>query len=100
MQHPYSVSNLIVIKTPYLRESFQKSGKKVSEIIGNTLPSTAIPFAIVIAIVFGILFGIISALHKDTWIDRLIALVSTLGMSIPSFYLLGYLGLSYINTLI
>jgi peptide/nickel transport system permease protein len=38
----------------------------------------------VIAIVFGILFGIISALHKDTWIDRLIAL-STLGMSIPSF---------------
>jgi peptide/nickel transport system permease protein len=34
-------------------------------------------FAIVIAIVFGILFGIISALHKDTWIDRLIALVST-----------------------
>jgi peptide/nickel transport system permease protein len=53
----------------------------------------------VIAIVFGILFGIISALHKDTWIDRLIALVSTLGMSIPSFlvlfYLLGYLGLSY-----
>jgi peptide/nickel transport system permease protein len=51
----------------------------------------------VIAIVFGILFGIISALHKDTWIDRLIALVP--GMSIPSFlvlfYLLGYLGLSY-----
>jgi hypothetical protein len=35
MQHPYSVSNLIVIKTPYLRESFQKSGKKVSEIIGT-----------------------------------------------------------------
>jgi peptide/nickel transport system permease protein len=32
---------------------------------------------------FRYLFGIISALHKDTWIDRLIALVST-GMSIPS----------------
>lgn len=39
----FSFSNLnLVIKTPYLRESFQKSGKKVSEIIGNTLPSTAI----------------------------------------------------------
>jgi peptide/nickel transport system permease protein len=38
----------------------------------------------VIAIVFGILFGIISALHKDTWIDRLIA--KHLGMSIPSFF--------------
>jgi peptide/nickel transport system permease protein len=78
----------VVLKTPYLRESFQKSGKKVSQIIGNTLPSTAILalFAIVIAIVFGILFGIISAVYKDTWIDRVIALVSTLGMSIPSFF--------------
>jgi peptide/nickel transport system permease protein len=48
-----------------------------------------------IAIVFGILFGIISALHKDTWIDRLIVLCKHTGMSIPSFsvpfYLLGYL---------
>jgi peptide/nickel transport system permease protein len=93
----------LVIKTPYLRESFQKSGKKVSEIIGNTLPSTAIlAFCNCDCYCFRILFGIISALHKDTWIDRLIALVSTLGMSIPSFlvlfYLLGYLGLSYINT--
>lgn len=80
--------NNIVVKTPYLRESFTKSGKKVSQIIGNTLPNTAILalFAIVIAIVFGIIFGIISALHKDTWIDRVIALISTLGMSIPSFF--------------
>jgi peptide/nickel transport system permease protein len=99
----FSFSNLnLVIKT-LSEESFQKSGKKVSEIIGNTLPSTAILafFAIVIAIVFGILFGIISALHKDTWIDRLIALVSTLGMSIPPFlvpfYLLGYLVLYCTN---
>jgi peptide/nickel transport system permease protein len=51
------------------------------------LPNTAILalFAIIIAIVFGIIFGIISALHKDSWIDRVIALISTLGMSIPSF---------------
>jgi peptide/nickel transport system permease protein len=78
----------VVLKTPYLRESFQKSGKKVSQIIGNTLPNTAMLalFAIVIAITFGILFGIVSALNKDTWIDRAIALVSTLGMSIPSFF--------------
>lgn len=81
-------NSIVVLKTPYLRESFQKSGKKVSEIIGNTLPSTAILalFAIIIAIAFGVLLGIISALHKDSWIDRLIAFVSTLGMSIPSFF--------------
>lgn len=78
----------VVLKTPYLRESFQKSGKKVSEVIGNTLPNTMILalFAIAIAIVIGILLGILSALYKDTWIDRITALISTLGMSIPSFF--------------
>lgn len=77
-----------VIKTPYLRESFQKSGKKVTEVIGNTLPNTFILalFAIVIAIVIGVFLGIISALYKDTLLDRIIALISTLGMSIPSFF--------------
>ncbi|WP_396149976.1 ABC transporter permease [Flavobacterium sp.] len=77
-----------VFKTPYLRESFQKSGKKVTEVIGNTLPNTFILalFAIVIAIVIGVFLGIISALYKDTFLDRMIALISTLGMSVPSFF--------------
>ena len=85
----FSVGNtVVVLKAPYLRESFQKSGKKVSEIIGNTLPNTFILaiFAIIIAIGIGIILGIISALYKDTWLDRLIALISTLGMSVPSFF--------------
>jgi peptide/nickel transport system permease protein len=78
----------IVLKTPYLRESFHKTGKSVTEIISNTLPNTAILalFAILIAIVIGIIGGIISALHKDTFIDRIIAVISTLGMSVPSFF--------------
>lgn len=77
-----------VLKTPYLRESFQKSGKKVTDVIWNTLPNTFILalFAIVIAIVIGVFLGIISALYKDTLLDRIIALISTLGMSIPSFF--------------
>jgi peptide/nickel transport system permease protein len=81
-------STSVVLKTPYLRESFQKSGKKVSDVIGNTLPNTILLalFAIIIAIVIGIFLGIISALYKDTLLDRLIALFSTLGMSIPSFF--------------
>lgn len=85
----FSVANTVLaVKAPYLRESFQKSGKKVSEIIGNTLPNTFILalFAIIIAIGIGIILGIISALYKDTWLDRLIALISTLGMSVPSFF--------------
>jgi peptide/nickel transport system permease protein len=81
-------STAVVLKTPYLRESFQKSGKKVTQVIGDTLPNTIVLafFAIIIAIVAGILLGIVSARYKDTWIDRAIALVSTLGMSLPSFF--------------
>lgn len=85
----FSVGNsAVVLKTPYLRESFQKSGKKVTQVIGDTLPNTVILafFAIVIAILIGIVLGIVSAVYKDSWLDRLIALVSTLGMSVPSFF--------------
>lgn len=78
----------MVLKTPYLRESFQKSGKKVTDVIANTLPNTIILafVAITIAIFIGIALGVVSALFKDTLTDRLIALLSTLGMSIPSFF--------------
>jgi len=78
----------LVLKQPYLRQSFQKNGKKVSEVIAETLPNTAIlaVFAIVIAMVLGVLLGVFSAVLKDTFFDRLIAVVSTLGMSIPSFF--------------
>jgi peptide/nickel transport system permease protein len=77
-----------VIKYPYLRESFTKQGKKVSQVIGETIPNTFVLAisAIVIAIILGIIFGIISALYKDTWIDKTIQILSTLGMSVPSFF--------------
>ncbi|NRB83988.1 MAG: ABC transporter permease [Winogradskyella sp.] len=77
-----------VLKTPYLRESFNKQGKKVTEVIGETIPNTFVlaVSAIIIAIVLGIVFGIISALYKDTWIDKSIQVLSTFGMSVPSFF--------------
>jgi peptide/nickel transport system permease protein len=77
-----------VIKYPYLRESFTKQGKKVTQVIGETIPNTFVLAisAIVIAISLGIIFGIISALYKDTWIDKSIQILSTLGMSVPSFF--------------
>lgn len=82
------VNTTIVIKTPYLRESFQKSGKEVTQVIADTLPNTIVLAfsAITIAIVTGIFLGIVSALYKETWLDRMIALLSTLGMSLPSFF--------------
>ncbi|WP_313113745.1 ABC transporter permease [Aequorivita sediminis] len=87
--HLFTVKNTsVVIKTPYLRESFQKNGKEVSEVIAETLPNTFIlaVSAIVIAIFIGVLLGVISVLFKDGFIDKMIQLVSTLGMSVPSFF--------------
>ncbi|MBU2920007.1 ABC transporter permease [Winogradskyella psychrotolerans] len=77
-----------VVKTPYLRESFTKQGKKVTQVIGETIPNTFVLAisAIVIAIILGVVFGIISALYKDTWIDKSIQILSTFGMSVPSFF--------------
>jgi len=78
----------VAIKTPYLRESFQKNGKSVSAVIAETLPNTAIlaVSAITIAMLLGILLGIISVVFKDRFLDRFIQLVSTFGMSVPSFF--------------
>lgn len=76
------------IKFPYLRTSFAKQGKKVSQVIAETLPNTFVlaVSAILIAIIIGLIFGIISALKKDTWIDRSVQVLSTFGMSVPSFF--------------
>ena len=42
--------------------------------------------AILIAIVIGLFFGIISALNKGNYIDIFIQFISTIGMSVPSFF--------------
>ena len=78
----------LVVKLPYLRKSFQKTDKNVSQVIAETLPNTAVLAiaAITIALCIGVVFGVFSALYKDTYFDRIIAVLSTLGMSVPSFF--------------
>ena len=77
----------VIFKAPYLRRSYQ-SQRRVSEIIGGAFPQTALlaVVAMVFAFIVGVTLGIISALHKDTWIDRTTLVLSTLGMSLPSFF--------------
>ena len=85
----FTVGNtVVVLKTPYLRESFQKNGKKVSKVIAETLPNTVVlaVSAIIIAMLLGVFLGIVSVLFKDGLIDKFIQLISTLGMSVPSFF--------------
>ncbi|MDB9964219.1 ABC transporter permease [Vicingaceae bacterium] len=83
-----STSNfLIVLKAPYLRKSYQ-SKKKVSSILIESLPETAVLAlaSISIASVLGILLGVLSALYKDGWLDKVLLLLATSGMALPSFF--------------
>ena len=77
----------VVAKAPYLRKSYQ-SKKKVSEIIAESLPETAVLAlaSIIIATILGILFGVISALMQDSWLDKTLLLIATSGMALPSFF--------------
>ena len=78
----------IVIKYPYLRESFVKRGKSVTSVISDTFPNTFVLAltSISIALLIGILLGVVSAVYKNSWLDRLALFFSVLGMSIPSFF--------------
>ena len=60
----------------------------VSQILRDTLPNTFVlaSSSIFIALILGTFLGILSALYKDHWVDKLILVVSTLGMSLPSFF--------------
>ncbi len=80
-------STSVVLKAPYLRRSYQ-SQRRVSDILSTAFPQTAILalVAMLFALAVGITLGVLAALHKDTWIDRTILVVSTLGMSLPSFF--------------
>ena len=78
----------IVLKYPYLRESFVKRNKSVFSIIQESFPNTLYLAlsSILLALVIGLNLGILSAIFKNTIIDRSILMFSVLGMSIPSFF--------------
>ena len=68
-------------------ESISKKGQQVSDIIAKRAPVTARVGAIafVVALSIGLMFGIVSALAKKRWVNSLITLFATLGVSIPGF---------------
>lgn len=82
-----SSEKVIVIKAPYLRRSYQ-SKRRVSEILGEAYPKTALlaVVSILFAVFVGIIIGIISAIKKDTVFDKTALVFAVLGMSVPSFF--------------
>jgi peptide/nickel transport system permease protein len=95
--------NVMVWKAPYLRRSYINQ-RPVWDLVSSTLPETVVLAitSIIFAAIIGILFGILTAIYKNTWLDKIVSVFSTLGMAVPSFFsaliiawLFGYLWRDY-----
>lgn len=77
----------IVLKSPYLRRSYQTK-RKVSEILTEAFPKTLLLAAVSIlfAMLMGLIIGVLCAVKKNTFFDKISQIFSVLGMSIPSFF--------------
>lgn len=82
-----SEENVVVIKKPYLRRSYQ-SKRQVTDILSEAFPNTIILalVSMLFAFVVGVSLGSLSAIFKDSWFDRINLSVIVLGMSLPSFF--------------
>ncbi len=85
---PVSSSKIMVLKYPYLRRSYITK-RKVSDIVIETLPETAILAfsSITFGAIFGILLGIFSAIKKNSWFDKSSLIFAIFGMALPSFFM-------------
>lgn len=77
---------VLVVKKPYLRRSFQ-TNKRVDEIISENIKSTFwLAFtAMIFATVVGISFGALSALKQNSFWDHFLVSISVFGISTPTF---------------
>ena len=80
-------NSALLLKVPYLRTSYQ-SKRLVSSIISEAFPKTLLlaTTSILLAMILGILLGIPAAIYKDSLLDRILVVFSSLGMSVPSFF--------------
>lgn len=79
--------DVVALKYPYLRRSYQTK-RDVTTILSETVPNTIILAltAMIFATVIGVFLGVLSAVHKDTWIDKAANGFAILGISAPSFF--------------
>ncbi|MFA0961404.1 ABC transporter permease [Roseivirga sp. BDSF3-8] len=92
MKYEYTIlfgvggDDVLVVKAPYLRRSFQ-TNRRVGEVILENVEATlwlAIA-AMVLATALGVMFGLISALYQNSFWDHFLVSTSVLGISVPSF---------------
>lgn len=83
---PLGGKNALVLKTPYLRRSFQSNKDVLSILLDHFTGTLWLALAaMLIAAVFGILFGVVAAVRPHSWLDRTLITTSVLGISVPSF---------------
>lgn len=77
----------LVLKLPYLRSSYQTK-RDVTAILSETVPNTFILAltAMIFATLMGVFLGVLSAVYKDSWIDKTANAFAILGISAPSFF--------------
>ena len=77
----------IIFKTPYLRYSYQ-SKRPVGTILAEAFPNTLILafVSILFAFVIGVLLGVLTAIVNSNFLNRLTLFITTIGMSLPSFF--------------
>lgn len=68
--------------------SFKYMGRTVSEIIGDTLPTSMELglYSLILAIGLGIPLGILSAYKQNSWVDFSSMFVAVAGISLPSYF--------------
>ena len=79
--------DVVALKYPYLRRSYQTK-RDVTTILSETVPNTFILAltAMIFATVIGVFLGVVSAVHKDSWVDKAANGFAILGISAPSFF--------------
>ena len=80
-------STAVVLKAPYLRMSYQ-SKRKVSNILGEAFPNTLLLafVSISLAFILGLTIGILTAIFNTNFLNKLTLFITTIGMSLPSFF--------------
>ena len=65
------------------------SQEPVAELLLSRVPTTLelVFAALIVAVPLGIACGVLAAVRKDQWVDRAIVAVSSIGVSVPSFWL-------------
>ena len=85
---PFDTAEGFSFAVPDLGESFQRQGQSVSGLIAATFPNTALLAAasMGLALVVGMVLGAVAAYNQGNWIDAALTTLSSLGMSLPSFF--------------